>query len=415
MPDTKQSAAAGAVRPGVCYFPSSVFHHILVILALAARSAARIHSGYYGCPAETTFAVGSFTTSPYRSDFAGVGLTLVRQRGRNVTDAVVMTPRLVGDNPTYVAAGRDALFVASSVPTGAISRISLHPRAPFVTNSTVYLPAQLTTHVSLTQNERVVLSANVFGGTVSALLVKRRSNQLVLRSTFVIEPSLATNASRRQRTPQPHMVLPYGRGVIVPDLGSDRVFYLSVGRHGRLRELQNIRLSAEDGPRHAVAHPPTSTLYIVNELSQTVSTLCADGYARMPLRECQRHILLREGRVENGTAAAIRISNDARFLYISVRRDSPFTPLYGRIVAFALAPSGRIVRKIGQWSSGGAHPRDFFIADNLRVDGVCRSYIVVANRDSNNLLFIRRSPISGRLGSIDLTHEIKTPASVLPL
>lgn len=152
-------------------------------------------------------------------------------------------------------------------------------------------------------------------------------------------------------------------------------------------------------------------MYVVNELSRTMVVLGRSPNGRMEVKS--RHALLDKD-VE-GTAAAIRLSADGRFLYASVRLDMRDEPLHGRIVGFALRKDGGVERKIGEWSCHGAHPRDFIIVEKLWVRGKCHSYIAVANRDSNEVVFLRRTVASGFVGDVDLRFSVRTPTSVLQL
>lgn len=275
-----------------------------------------------------------------------------------------------------------------------------------------------TAHVSVTPNN-FVLSANVFGGTVYAFDPTLKK----IVGKFTVDPDLATGTNpRRQSRPNPHHVLPFVSAndtirVAVPDLGADRTFILRVLDSSALRLIDTVRHTNGDGPRHAVHHQPSGKLFVVNELSQTVSTLCRKDQKKNKLSICDRRQLLEGGAHINGSAAAIRLSQDWRFLYVSVRRDSRETPLHGRIVAFSLnAKSGTIVKKVGEWSSLGVHPRDFNIVENVRVKGSCRSYVIVANRDSNNVVFLRRFRKTGKLGKPNMTlRSIGNPSSVLQI
>lgn len=365
------------------------------------------------------YAIGSFSNSRWRPEFSGKGVTFLLQKGRKLYIRRILPVSLIGDNPTYVArlpthkSPHSVFYMCTSgSPDSNITRVKIGRTTKV---KTVAMPRMTSTHVSLTWNGKYVLSANVFGGTVYAYSADLRKRT----AEFIIDESLATNTfGRRQTKPNPHQVLPYLHNrIAVPDLGADRTFIIGVSRRGALSLVSTVRHTNGDGPRHAVFHKPSRNLFVANELSQTVSTLCVTNKQADSFVVCQRNNLLAAGPHENGTAAAIRLSSDNKFLYVSVRRDSKLTPVEVVIIAFRLnVKTGKIVKKIGEWSSGGVHPRDFNIAENVRVRGECRSYIVVDNRDSNNVMFIRRHRESGRLGHIEIQRDgIASPASVLPL
>lgn len=373
------------------------------------------------CLRNTFYAIGSYNSIRWRPEFSGKGVTILRQKGRKLHIHRILPVSLIGDNPTYVTRqhtpknSASIFYMCNSVsPDSNLTRVTMLGKTATKVKS-VTMPGMTSAHVSVARNGKYVLSANVFGGTVYAYSADLRKRT----GEYVIDESLATDTvPKRQKKPNPHQVLPYlYNRVAVPDLGADCTFILAISPFGGLSHVSTVRHTNGDGPRHAVFHTPSRNLFVVNELSQTVSTLCVSNkQAADKFVVCQRWSLLAAGPHVNGTAAAIRLSSDNKFLYVSARRDSKFTPVYGRIVAFRLnVKTGRIVQKIGEWSSGGVHPRDFHITENVRVKGECRSYLVLANRDSNNVVFIRRYRESGKLGPIEIRRNIGTPSSVLPL
>lgn len=372
-----------------------------------------------GCPSQMAFAIGTFTNLPLKPSIAGKGVTLARLYGNSLEITSVLPDHLVGANPTYIASSSfSGLYLCNNVlPNGTVSLIKPSQRFPFVSVHTTTMPGQRPAHVSVVRRgkQEILIVANVNGGTVKTFL--RTLSGLRGLSTFTVPPKLASSLrypslSTRQLEPHPHMVLPYRRGTIVPDLGSDLVFYLSIDQHGKLTEKERIKFRPGDGPRHAVSHR-SGTVFVVNELSNTVVTLRDDG--RGKLKIAARKNLLAPGIVSDGTAAAIRLSNDNRYLYVSLRLDSRTVRKIGAIVVFKIGRRGDILGKVGQWSSHGVHPRDFYIINSVYVNGQCRSYVAVANRDTDNVVFIRRWPTTGTLGRPEFSLFVKSPASILPV
>lgn len=84
--------------------------------------------------------------------------------------------------------------------------------------------------------------------------------------------------AKRQNAPHPHQIFaaPDNTRVFVPDLGLDEVVvYDFDAASGALTRSTPgaARLAPGAGPRHAVQHPANNFLYVVNELSNTVSVL----------------------------------------------------------------------------------------------------------------------------------------------
>lgn len=330
----------------------------------------------------------------------------------------ILPPTLSGENPSYLAVTKHHIYATNENDNGAIKRISGTSKVPFVTSSTAYTGPNGggTTHVSVLRSptKPVIMAANYGGGSVTSFVVQDKKLQMA--DSFVVPPELGAKNSNpslggQQASPHPHMVMPYGMGVIVPDLGSDIVWYLKVDRKsGKMTQISQVKLKSGDGPRHAVAHS-SGTIYVLNELSLSIVVMrigaCGKG-----LSVCTRRSVLRGGMVPDMTnAAAIRISGDGKFLYASLRYPGE---KMGKIVGFAVKENGDLGKRIGVWESQGVHPRDFYLVENVREGEECSSFLAVVNRDSNNLVFIRRNVVNGSLDNMAaVSMVVNTPTSVL--
>lgn len=372
----------------------------------------------HGCPTKVKFAIGTFTESTSSATFEGEGIIFAKFKNGFANVTSVLPKALVADNPTYIALSKRGLYFCSSLsPDGKVSFI----KPPFKTEPiklvSVTMPDQQPTHVSVIRRGamELLLVANVNGGTVKSF--QNTQHGLVERGSFTVPESLASklrnpSLSNRFRAPHPHMIFPYKDGAIVPDLGSDYVFYFSIDQNGAISEKQRLQVSPGDGPRHAISHS-SGVVYVVNELSSTLAVLKSDSNGNL-FREIQINIL-QIPFSPDATAAAIRLTEDEKFLYVSVRPDSREVKRTGVIVGFKLDARGNILHKIGGWSSLGVHPRDFNIVENVSAFGQCKSYLVVANRDSNNVVFLERDRETGLLLQSNLTLFVTSPASVLIL
>lgn len=370
------------------------------------------------CPATQSFVIGSFNDNPFRP-FNGTGVTILRQSNMTISKSLVIPPSTAGNNPTYAALFRKSLIVSNSAfPSGTLTQLSFSSAPPYLLPP-VRAPvpdATRASHVGVVEQAGLAFISNTFGGTVASF----DARTLKLLDTYTVPVELASGVvPRRQGKPGPHMAYVVGRQLIVPDLGADSVFIFRFGARrgrqnfGKLTLTQTVRLDGGDGPRHVVHHPPSGSLFVVNELSQTLVTLCRKKGAMY--ERCGTKLdLLDEGPFEGGLAAAIRLSRTSNFLYASVRRDSRDDPIPGIISGFRVSKRGMITKKLGQWSSGGAHPRDFNIVYDLNVNGMCRNYIAAANRDSDNVVFFRLH-YDGTLGDAEFTVPVGGPSLVLQL
>ncbi|CAH2761468.1 lactonase family protein [Erysipelothrix amsterdamensis] len=162
--------------------------------------------------------------------------------------------------------------------------------------------------------------------------------------------------------------------VYVCDLGLD-----TVRKYELMNEIATYKAPAGSGPRHLAFHPHLPLLYLFSEHTCHVTVLEDDGFDfiehgvfdALPETETIR------------SAAAIRISKDGNYLYVSNRG-------HDSITVFKISEDGLQLELIQNISSFGEHPRDFALSlDN--------KYLVCANRDSNNLTLYARDVVNGKL------------------
>ncbi len=158
-------------------------------------------------------------------------------------------------------------------------------------------------------------------------------------------------------------------------------------------ELDEIRLfSAEDyaargaiafpsgsGPRHGVFDHAHQNLYVAAQKDNAVYRYSVHGDS---FELMQRVPLLDAPGSDCDETAAIRLSPDERFLYVSVRGAN-------LIVVLACTADGlRVIQRI---SCGGDHPRDIALSPDGR-------FVLSANRYSGDLTCFLRDPATGRIG-----------------
>lgn len=254
----------------------------------------------------------------------------------------------------------------------------------------------------------VVVTSDFLSGSVSVFL-DHVDNRLTFSSRFVVPINLAAGilgVGRRQLTPHPHMTVRYKRGVLMTDLGVSAVFYLGVDRGtGRIWEIGRTMLQKTDGCRHMVVGEE-NVVYVVNELSNTLVAL-REGESEGVFEEESRWDLVGEEEKEDSKAAAVRISENGKWVYASVRiRDRE-----GVIVGCRIGVKGKIEGCEDRWGSGGRTPRDFWLGQ-VKVGEKCEKVMVVANRDENEVVALRRYD-DGNIGQVMQKVKIESPTSVV--
>ncbi|RYD72433.1 MAG: lactonase family protein [Sphingobacteriales bacterium] len=160
-------------------------------------------------------------------------------------------------------------------------------------------------------------------------------------------------------------------GIYVVDLGVDQIFWYPQDAKGKLGEGQvAYKATPGDGPRHLAIHPQKPWVYVVNELSNTLSFTQQDSKGH--LTEIQKVSTLPADFKGKNTAAHIIISTDGKHIYTSNRGD------LNSISVFDIANDGKITLA-QNISSQGKIPRFFLLLEDAKK-------ILIANQDSNNVV-----------------------------
>lgn len=179
---------------------------------------------------------------------------------------------------------------------------------------------------------------------------------------------------------------PKTEDLFVCDLGLD-----TIHKYRLLNEIATYKTPEGMGPRHLVFHPSMPFIYILGELNNTIQVVRDEDF---DLNLVQTVDMLNGLDVES-SGGAIRISSDGRFVYASNRG-------HDSIVVFKVLDDGTL-EFVQIESVYGEHPRDFDISPN-------GEYIVVANRDTNNLTLFRRDVSTGKINLIQ--KDVHAPECV---
>lgn len=164
--------------------------------------------------------------------------------------------------------------------------------------------------------------------------------------------------AQRQEAPHTHCVIPSpcGKYILCTDLGTDTLYI-----YDRALNLKGTAKVPEGyGIRHIVFSKDGKYIYAVNELVPSVSVFEWQNAMANYLNT----VKLTE--TVGSTGAAIRLSNDGKSLYCSVRGENALY-VFG-------TDSGEVIQKC---SCGGDSPRDFNIIDD--------KFLVCCNENSDNV------------------------------
>lgn len=202
----------------------------------------------------------------------------------------------------------------------------------------------------------------------------------------------------RQVGPHAHCAHFWKDWVFVPDLGENAVFqYRFDSAKKQLLPDTHIEFEPGSGPRHMVIHPSLDICYVSNELFNTVCVAQLD--ASDPEKVKPRLVPVQyestlENRDQVSYVSEIKLSPDARFLYVSNRGDNS-------IAVFKVLADGGLER-IDIVSSGGKFPRHFAISP-------CGGAMIVANQDTSTINLYHRDIESGRIVATGDTYDVPAP------
>lgn len=181
---------------------------------------------------------------------------------------------------------------------------------------------------------------------------------------------------------------------LVCDLGLDRIVSYSLDKHRKLQETQILEFPKGSGPRHLVSHPTKALIYVLSELTYEIFTVAFDDQLKI-INKMAAHP---HAETKNQHGAAIRISNDGKYLYTSNRYDDS-------ISVFKIDEQGNLTC-IQHISSFGKHPRDFDLSPDQK-------YLLAANMNSETLTLYKRDTFSGKLTPVQKNIFAYEPVCVV--
>jgi 6-phosphogluconolactonase len=313
------------------------------------------------------------------------------------------------ENPSFLAAdsGGQFLYAVNEIDTfkgqrsGAVSVFSIQsPSSSLKVLQQVSSLGSGPAHLSLDRTGKFLLVANYGGGNVAVFPIGP-DGQLGNHTAFIQAYGSSVNASR-QEAPHAHaiQVTPDNRRAIVADLGTDKLFAYDFDSRAGTLSLDSAKVRAVQsgsGPRHFVITPSGKYLYVVNELTSSV-TLFAYDAARGSLEMRQTLSTLPDGFAASNTTAEIVMDAKGRFLYVSNRGDDS-------IVVFSIDAANGTLKLVQRIPSGGKTPR------NIAFDRTGR-WLFSANQKSNVMTLFRVNADDGRLTATSQSITVVSPVCV---
>jgi 6-phosphogluconolactonase len=255
-------------------------------------------------------------------------------------------------------------------------------------------------HVAVEPTGRTLLTAQYGGGSVAAFSLNRDGS--LKEATNMIKHKGGSRAvPGRQDSPHAHWVgfSPDNRFAFVPDLGLDKVVIYKLNPEtAELTPHGYGKVPAGGGPRHMKFHPNGKIIYVLNELSLSVTVFDYDAEtgtmtAKQTIPTIDQALLTKE---LFKSASEIRVHPSGKFVYSANRG-------HDTITAFRVNEANGKLTVIEVEPVRGATPRNF----NLDPSG---RWLLAAGQDSHTLASFA---VDGETGELTYNRSNVTAPSAI--
>lgn len=252
----------------------------------------------------------------------------------------------------------------------------------------------------LINDDKNVIIANYSGGNI-AVFKKKPNGSITEVQQLIQHEGKGINAGRQEKA-HVHMVCfsPDKKFVLSNDLGLDKVFIYKYNPNSKNEILtlkESVAVKAGSGPRHLTFSKDGKFVYLIQELDGTLTTFSYDKNGSLKLVG-EISILPKDFKGGTG-AAAIKISPDGKFLYVSDRVD------VNAISFYKILKNGGL-ELVEQLSTLGKGPRDFAMDPT-------GNYLLVAHQYTNDIIIFKRDKTTGKLTDTGKKIELCSPVGLV--
>ena len=337
--------------------------------------------------------IGCYTDTPSKSQG-------VYQTQLDLETGKLLPLELIAEchNPSFITATKSGIYTASEVEQKKLPKLIHIPNVDSqIASNTGLISGDHPCHVAIDPHNKFAITSQYSSGTFDIFSLSINGN--IDKRLKTIKMVGSGPNKERQTSPHAHqcLFLQNSPQFVTVDLGTDRInFYCFDEEQEEFLDepMQSIKAPAGNGTRHLIFNKAEDKAYVICELSETILILekslgiwnIVDEVDALPNME------------KGGATAAIKLSPDEQFLYVSCRHQS-------RISCFRIDSTTQKLIFMDSYDIEGKFPRDFHITN----DG---QWLISANQHSNNLTSFKRNVEDGSLTYTGYSLDLDAPVCV---
>lgn len=298
--------------------------------------------------------------------------------------------------PTYFVQDQQLLFTINNAgERGGISSFKLVNNAYQEQDS--YLTAGSSpAYIGINRTDKLLYTANYHTGVLAVFSYTDDGKLTLLDSVTHTADSLGPKPEQADG-PHPHFFDQTPQGNLVScDLGNDCVDFYRF-KNKQLTHLAKYQNEPGFGTRHVVFSPDGNYFYVVGELASQINVVKfnEDDWT---FNSLATYSTIPEDFTDHNGAAAIKISHDGKFIYVSNRG-------HDSITVFAVKEDHTLQLR-QRVSTFGEFPRDFNWDRS-------EQYVVATNQNSDNATLYKRNAEDGCLTPLQKDIDVPEGTRVL--
>lgn len=314
--------------------------------------------------------------------------------------------QLVGEaiDPTYVAESNQKRIYAITKVRDAAGNVTggfkewdgNSDQFPLADIAAIHDQETSPAYIAVDETRHLVFTANYHAGTICTY--KIGDDGAINRADRIMDKGTLGFRKEQQDGPHPHYInLTPDNRVVAVDLGVDKVFIYDLSTDGKLTPVSELQMEDGYGPRHIAFDEKKGAAYLVGELSSNIAVLDYDEkQGKLSLRNIMSTIP--DDWTEHNGAAAIRVTKDGKFVYVSNRG-------HNSLAVFSSDEKGNL-KLVQRISTEGDFPRDFNLSDD-------ESFVICVNQNSDNGTLYTRDAQTGKLTMVQKDVHVPEGVSVL--